>query len=95
METAKKTKLYALDMEWSEQEGLVQPLEIGLLSMEEKTEPYFSLIAPSDEEKLHTRVFGFLREKKTSIMTGLKRGHMKQRRKGCHDRKDQEKYGKD
>lgn len=68
METAKKTKLYALDMEWSEREGFVQPLELGLLSMEEKTDPYFSLIAPSDEERLHTRVFGFLREKKTSFM---------------------------
>ena len=67
METAKQTKLYALDMEWSEQDGFVQPLEIGLLSMEKKTDPYFSLIAPSDEERLRESVFGFLRQKKASF----------------------------
>ena len=68
METAKRIKLYALDMEWSKQEGLVQPLEIGLLPMEGKEDPYFSLIAPSDVERLQTRVFGFLRQKKASFM---------------------------
>ena len=69
MDTAKKTKLYALDMEWSELDGFIQPMEIGLLPIWKRADPYFSLISPSDTDRLNTRIFGFLRQKKTAIMS--------------------------
>ena len=68
METAKKSKLYALDMEWSDLDGFIQPMEIGLLPMWNMSDPYFSLIAPSDTDRLNPRIFSFLRQKKTAIM---------------------------
>ncbi len=68
MEKAKKTKLYALDMEWSDLDGFIQPMEIGLLPMWNMADPYFSLIAPSDTDRLNPRIFSFLRQKKTTIM---------------------------
>ena len=69
METTKRTKLYALDMEWSDLDGFIQPLEIGLLPMWKKVDPYFSLIAPSDADRMNTRIYSFLRQKKKTIMT--------------------------
>lgn len=61
-------QFYALDVEWSEKEGIIQPLEIGVAPISKRGETIFSYIRPSDEEKLRNTIFKFLRVKKKTLM---------------------------
>lgn len=59
---------YALDVEWSEKDGTIQPLEIGVTPVSKHGETIFSYIRPSDEENLRNTIFKFLRVKKKTLM---------------------------
>ncbi len=67
-DNANSFQYYALDVEWSEKEGIIQPLEIGVTPVSKHGETIFSYIRPSDEEKLRNTIFKFLRVKKKALM---------------------------
>jgi len=60
-------QFYTLDMEWSERNGYVQPLELGVVPVDTVIKPFFSLIRPEDETSLRQEIFSFLRKKKAAL----------------------------
>ena len=63
--TAKdKKELYAMDLEWSETVDGVQLLEIAIIPLALRMDPFFSYIRPSNASTLKPTIFKFMRVKK-------------------------------
>jgi len=60
-------RLYSLDVEWSNNDDCIQPLEIGIHHIGKNGVEIFSYIRPSDENKLGHTIFHFLRVKKKTL----------------------------